>query len=114
MRTTTLSLSYGRNDVITIDPSTLSHALRELHGRTVVNLVTGAVRWPEIIGVINQAGISGAVLANKVGVARSTVDRWHSGTQPGSFEIACRVLMVYVDARRSLAKQCSSDADSER
>lgn len=82
--------------MIIIDPATLSEALRDLHERTLINLITGQVKWPDIIQAINDAGISDPVIAKRLGESRSTVHRWHSGrNHPRSFETACRVLMIY-------------------
>lgn len=80
----------------------LSEALSELQERTLVNYITGQIKWPEIIRAINDAGTSDAVLAKRLGESRSTIHRWHNGTQPGSFQTACQVMMMYHESRKRI------------
>lgn len=87
--------------MIVIDPATLSAALRDLHERTLVNLITGKVNWPEIVQAINDAGINDPAIAKRVGVSRATVNRWHKkGSPPEQFDVACRLIVLYNEAER--------------
>lgn len=82
--------------MIVIDPSAIAEALHDLHERTLVNLVTGSLKIPEIITAIEQKGISNAQLAHQLGEERSTICKWkHQDRKPGSFDTVCRLLMIY-------------------
>jgi hypothetical protein len=88
--------------MIIIDPAILSDALRDLRERSLINLITGTMKWSQIIEAIEDGGLNNCQLALHLGEGRSTIHRWKNGAKPNDFIVVCRVLMVYAALQKGI------------
>lgn len=58
--------------------------------------IPARVRWRDVIDTLDRSGINNAELARRIGVNRSTVNRWGHGTAEPTFTVGVKVLKFYV------------------